>query len=213
MGVSCEPKCGNCLCRKCPVGGKSFTSKEEKELNQIESGLSFHSDHWVARYPWEKDPHLLPNNYTFAVKMLINTENRIKEDPVWEKTYSDQVLDMVKRKVARKVSDNELNAYKGPVHYICHHAVVKTESKSIPVQIVFNSSANFQGHVLNDYWVKGPDAFLNNLVGIALRFRENYVGFVGDIRKMYNSVGITLLDQHCHRFLWRKPREVRILIQ
>ena len=175
MGVSYEPKCGNCLCRKCSVGGKSFTLKEEKEFYQIESGLSFHSDHWVARYPWKKDPHLLPNNYTFAVKMLINMENRIKGDPVWEKTCSDQVLDMVKRKVARKLPDNELNAYKGPVHYICHHAVVKTESKLTPVPIIFNSSANFQGHVLNDYWVKDPEAFLNNLLGIILRFRENYV--------------------------------------
>ena len=39
-----------------------------------------------------------------------------------------------------------------------------------------------------------------------LGFRENCVGFVGDIRKMYNSVAITLLDQHCHRFLWRNMK-------
>ena len=36
-----------------------------------------------------------------------------------------------------------------------------------------------------------------------IRFRENYVGFMGDISKMYNSVRIPLLDQHCHRYLWR----------
>ena len=99
---------------------------------------------------------------------------------------------MVNRNVARKLSVEELNTYQGPVHYFSHHAVVKRESKSTPVRLVFNSSANFQGHVLNDYWVKGPDAFINNLMGIMLRFTENYVGFVGDIRKMYNSVAITL---------------------
>ena len=50
---------------------------------------------------------------------------------------------------------------------------------------------------------------MNNLLGIILRFWENYVGFVGDIRKMYNSVGITLLDEHCHRFLWRNKESNR----
>ena len=203
MGVNCDPKCGNCSCRKCPIGGKSFTLKEERELHQIEEGLSFDSDHWIATYPWKKDPTLLPNNYFYAKKMLINTENRIRRDKSWETTYSDQIMDMVDRKVARKLSKEELDSYDGPFHYIAHHAVVKPESKSTPVRIVFNSSANFQGHTLNDYWAKGPDSYLNNLLGIILRFREDYIGYVGDIRKMYNSVSINLLDQHCHRFLWR----------
>ena len=57
--------------------------------------------------------------------------------------------------------------------------------------------------MLNNYWAKGPDAFLNSLLGILLRFRENYVAYTGDIKKMYNSVKITEFDQHCHRFLWR----------
>ena len=26
---------------------------------------------------------------------------------------------------------------------------------------------------------------------------------VGDIRKMFNSIAISEMDQHCHRFLWR----------
>ena len=62
MGVKCDPKCGKCSCRKSPVSGKSFTLKEERELYQIEAGLQFYSDHWVATYLWKKDPKLLPNN-------------------------------------------------------------------------------------------------------------------------------------------------------
>ena len=86
-------------------------------MHQIESGLSFHSDRWVAGYPWKNDPHLLPNNYGFALKLLISTENRIKKDPAWEKTYGEQVLDMIERKVARKVPNEGLATYKGPIHY------------------------------------------------------------------------------------------------
>ena len=75
---------------------------------------------------------------------------------------------------------------------------MKPESKSTPVRIVFNSSANYKGNVINNCWAKGPKAFLNNLLGIVLRFRENYIGYTGYIKKLYNSVRISEFDQHCH---------------
>ena len=61
MGVECSPKCGGCCCGKCPIGGKQVTTKEERELHQIE-GLTYMNDHWEAKYPWIKDPNKLPNN-------------------------------------------------------------------------------------------------------------------------------------------------------
>ena len=51
---------------------------------------------------------------------------------------------------------------------------------------------------------------MNNLLGVIVRFRENNVGYVGDIRKMYNSVYISMLDQHCHRFIWRNMETNKI---
>ena len=111
--------------------------------------------------------------------------------------------DMVSRKVARKLAWEEIKTSKGPIHYISHHAVVNENSKTTPVRIVFNSSARYHGHSLNDYWAKGPNAFMNPLLGVLLRFRENSIAMVAAIRKMYNSVMISHLDQHCHRYLWR----------
>ena len=96
----------------------------------------------------------------------------------------------------------ELEEYKGPIHYISHHEVLRPESKSTPVRIVFNSSAIFRGHRLNDYWKEGPD-LLNDLFGVVLRFRENEVAFIGDISKMYHRIRIPEADQHVHKFLWR----------
>lgn len=58
------------------------------------------------------------------------------------------------------------------------------------------------GHVLNEYWAKGPD-LLNNLVGILVRFREHEIGFIGDVKKMYHTVKTKIIEQHTHRFLWR----------
>ena len=36
-----------------------------------------------------------------------------------------------------------------------------------------------------------------------MRFRQNRVGIVGDIKKMYNSVKISEFDMHTHRFIQR----------
>jgi hypothetical protein len=51
LGVKCTPKCGNCRCGQCPIGGKSYTLKEERELRLIEEGLEHKDDHCVAQYP------------------------------------------------------------------------------------------------------------------------------------------------------------------
>ena len=110
--------------------------------------------------------------------------------------------EMLEMKFCRKLTKEEDESYQGPVHYIPHHAVVRPEKKSTPIRIVFNSSCMFQGHQLNDYWMKGPD-MLNNLFGVVLRFREREVALLGDISTMYHRILIPLQDQHIHRFLWR----------
>ena len=111
--------------------------------------------------------------------------------------------DMDDRQVARKLTPQELKEWKGPVFYIAHLAVVNPRSNSTPVRIVFNSSQSHRGVSLNSCLAKGPDAYINNLIGIILRWREEYVAFVGDLKKMFNSVHLKSLEQHCHRFLWR----------
>ena len=55
---------------------------------------------------------------------------------------------------------------------------------------------------MNDYWLKGP-CVLNDMLGVLLRFRQDYVAAVGDISKMYNAVHLSIVDQHVHRFVWR----------
>ena len=154
---------------------------------------------WLAEYPWIKDPADLPDNRRVALAMLYSTERRLGKNTQHATVYDNQVRDMVQRGVARKLTKEELNNYKGPIYYISHHEVLKPDSKSTPVRIVFNSSANYMGHVLNEYWAKGPD-LLNSLLGILARFRENEVAFIGDITKMYHTVKTTVLDQHTHRF-------------
>ena len=184
--------------------GKNMSLKEEREYKLIEENLVYmpKKKKWQASYPWIKDPKQLPDNRCAAFYTLKAMEKDLSLNPEHAPLYRHQIDNMVARGVARKITIAKMSSYDGPFYYISHYAVLKPESKSTPCHIVFNSSANFHGHVLNEYYAKGPD-MVNNLLGMLMRFREERVAFVGDISKMFHSIEIPLTDQMTNRFLWR----------
>ena len=204
LGVNCIPRCGACSCGSCHPGGKAMSLKDEEELRMIEERISFNTQtgRWLAEYPWIKKPSELSCNRGVAVAKLCSTERRLLKNPDYRSVYTDQIKDMLDRKVARKVIRAELEDYAGPTFYLAHHAVLKPESKSTPCRIVFDSKAQYRGLSLNDCLAKGP-SLLNGLLGVLLRFREHLFAFIGDISKMYHSIDIPLKDQMMHLFLWR----------
>ena len=190
IGTEITPRCGSCRCGKCPTVGHTYSFNEEQELQMIQENLEYDSVKkcWVTSYPWLVDPGTLPNNYRSALATLKSTERTLGKDERWAETYQKQMEDMVERGVARKLSRKELEEWSGPKFYISHLAVVNTRSHSTPVRIVFNSSQVCQGMSLNSCLAKGPDCYMNNLIGILLRWREEQVALVGDIRKMFHSI-------------------------
>ena len=205
LGTEVMPKCGACKCGKCPIMGHTYSFKEEQELKLINSKLHYDEKQavWVTGYPWICDPYLLPNNYPAAMATLKSTEKKLSTDSDWASKYSEQIKDHEDRGVARKLSREELDLWSGPVFYLSHMALEQPKSLTTPVRLVFNSSQIYRGISLNSFLAKGPDCYNNNLLGMLLRWRENPVVMVGDIKKMYNSVFLEELEQHTHRFLWR----------
>ena len=204
IGTQSTPKCGSCRCTTCPLPGHTYSFQEEAELKLIRDGLRYDEDNkcWISRYPWKFDPKTLPDNKSATMGTLRSLERRLQKNETLAQTYHEQVLDMVSRGAARKVTPDELVTYKGPTFYISHLGVPNPKSKSTPYRIVFNSSQRFKGMSLNDHLYKGPDSYINNQLGVLLKWRENHVGLVGDIKKMYNSVHLEYEEQHCHRFFW-----------
>ena len=205
LGTTVDPRCGACKCGKCPLPGHTYSFREEQELKEIRENLKYDEEKecWTTSYPWLVDPSQLPDNYQAAFATLRSTEKRLQSDESWKQKYSEQIKDMADRGVARKLTKEEISSWKGPVFYLSHLAVENPKSTSTPVRIVFNSSQPYKGMSLNSCLAKGPDSYRTNLLGVLLRFREEPVVLIGDIRKMYNSVYLEMLEQHTHRFLWR----------
>ena len=78
-----------------------------------------------------------------------------------------QIQDKTEKDIAQKFTQDEIDGYKGPVFCLSHHEILKPDSELTLCRIVFNSSANIKGHVLNNYLAKRPD-LLKNLLGILI---------------------------------------------
>ncbi|XP_054611256.1 uncharacterized protein LOC129169152 [Dunckerocampus dactyliophorus] len=213
IGAACEPRCGGCRCGNCQPGGKEMTISEERELEQIKSGLTYisgdrHSEkpHWHAKYPWVQDPATLPNNRRAVEAAFLRTERQLAKEPRWKAAYRAQVHEMVERNAAVKLSKEELASWSGPVWYISHLIAPNPRSVTTPVRLVWNSSQKFRGQSLNDLLMKGPDV-LNDIRAVLTRFRQGVFAALGDISKMYNSVWLEDREVHLHRFLWRDSEE------
>ena len=205
LATGADPKCGGCRCGKCPSVGHTYSFREEQELNLIQENLKYNETErcWYTSYPWLVDPSQLPDNYQVALATLSSTERTLLKEPQWASKYGEQIEDMLQRGVARRLTAEELKLWDGPKFYISHLAVCNPKSQTTPVRIVFNSSQKSNGISLNGALAKGPDGYMNNLLGLLLRWRENPVAVIGDIRKMFHSVKLDPTEQHCHRFLWR----------
>ena len=198
MGVEVKP----CVCE-----ADKLSQVEIEEAEVISESCQKIGQQWMIPYPWKRVPKFLPDNRSLALKQLEGTECHLKLNLDQAKACDKQMTEMVKLNFCRKLSEDKVKNYKGPVHYILHHAVIRPEKKSTPIRIVLNSSSMFEGHKLNNYWMKGPD-LLNNLFGVVLRFREKEVALVGDISKMYHRILLPERDQHV-RFLWRNLETLR----
>ena len=132
MGVSISP---------CQCPPNKMTEEERRGLKLIEESCNLNDKRWTMSYPWKKCPQLLPDNYPQVVKKMKATEHRLSKQPNHAKSYDEQIEEMEKMKFSRKLTKREIEEWKGPVHYVAHHAVVRPENKSTPVRIIFNSSA------------------------------------------------------------------------
>ena len=80
-------------------------------------------------FPWKRDPALLPDNkQKLAITRLKALEIRLTTKPEQAAAYDEQMKQMVETNLSKKLSNEELKSYKGPVHYIAHHMILRQDS-------------------------------------------------------------------------------------
>ena len=126
LGTEITPRCGTCRCGKSPVVGHTYSFKEEQELKLINANSEYDvaNQCWVTSYPWMVGPSTIPNNYYAALATMRKTEQTPIKDKKWAETYQRLMENMLDRCVARKLCEEEIQKWSGPLFYISHLAVV-----------------------------------------------------------------------------------------
>ena len=141
----------------------------------------------------------LPSNYATSLRRLKTQVARLEKEPEVLMEYASIIQDQLEAGIIERVVELE----KAPkVHYLPHQAVVRKESTTTKVRVVYHAlwREGKVGTSLNDCLHVGPS--LNPLLfNILLRFRENRVVLVGDIEKGFLNVEVDV-DRDCLRFLW-----------
>ena len=152
--------------------------------------------------PWKRNPSELPNSREMAVKLLCNTEKRLKRNPELVSSYNGIIHSFLNKGYVTKlsgISDQWL---------LPHFPVLRADKSTTKVRIVFDAAAQRNGISLNHFIAAGPK-LQRDLVYILLLFRKGSVALICDVAEMYLQVELAKRDKKYVRFLWRDMDQSR----
>ena len=122
--------------------------------------------------------------------------------------YVQEMLKSIKEGKVRRLTDDEMASWHGPVHYITTFAVVKPESVSTKTRVVSNSAMrNARSKLsLNACMWPGPNA-LCDLYDCLIFWRSVEVALVTDLQKAYQAIHTGPMELHLRRFVFREARD------
>lgn len=74
--------------------------------------------------------------------------------------------------------------------------------------MVFDCGASFQGIILNNQLLQGPD-LTSTLLSVIMRFRQEVVGFMVDVEAVFHQVRVPAEDADLLRFLWWPSGDIK----
>ncbi|XP_072170035.1 uncharacterized protein [Diadema setosum] len=101
---------------------------------------------------------------------------------------------------AEEVNTDEVMTNSDHTWYLPHFPVF-SEKKPDKTRIVFDCAAKCMGKPLNDAVLQGPD-LTNKLLGVLLRFRQEPVVVMADIKAMFHQVRVPAAERDVLRYLW-----------
>ena len=172
-------------------------------LRIMEEGTKVKNNRMKVPLMWKRGRPVLPSNRAAVMRRFKALERRFKRDPAFAEVYTKMMEEYIDAGHARKVTEEELKNSPPWTWYLPHHGVTNPK-KPGKVRVVFDCAALHQGTSINQHLHKGPD-FLNDLLGIMLRFRRSAIALSADIKMMYHQVQVPTADQPAYSFFWRKP--------
>nr|XP_054770423.1 uncharacterized protein LOC129278240 [Lytechinus pictus] len=178
---------------------KGMSVNDKKALKIWQEGVCRDGDHYQLPIPLAKRPDDLPSNIQVARNRLESLKRRLERETCLHAKYNEGMKALLEEGYAEEVPVEIPKKGEG-VWYLPHHPVFNP-NKPDKTRIVFDCASKCDGISLNDAVLQGPD-LTNNLLGVLLRFRQEYVAIMGDIRAMFHQVRVPCEQRNLLRFLW-----------
>ena len=173
---------------------------ERSVYDDFASSIQFKQGRYEVALPWKEGHAPLPQNYELCRRRLHGLLHRLWQQPTILQEYDTIIRDQLAKGIVQVVTNSEGEENEN-VHYLPHHAVIRSDKNTTKVRIVYDASARSSGPSLNDCLHTGPK-FDQKILDILLRFRSHRVALTADIEKAFLMISVTERDRDVLRFLW-----------
>jgi len=155
---------------------------------------------FVVRLPFKEDPNLLGQSRQVAYQRFLAVERRLDLNPELKSSY---IKFMNEYRQLGHMTEIDPRTIQHPSYFLPHHGVIRPESTTTKLRVVFDASATTSKNVsLNDLLATGPTV-QDDLFSILTRFRLPKFVFIADIEKMYRQILVDEADRRYQLIFWR----------
>lgn len=184
------------------VEAREVPSPEDSlaEKNFVETLARSESGRFIVSLPFVDSVPVFGDTRQKTLKRFLSLEKRLISHPLLYQQYREFMQDYLDQGHMQLITENFENP---SVYYIPHHCVLKPESLTTKLRVVFDASHKGpNGLSLNDTLLRGPKLH-QDISSVLSRFRLHAVCFTSDIRQMFRQILVRTDHLDFQRILWR----------
>lgn len=192
---------------ECSLQNKHSLENDSFEMHFTQNTMRDSDGKFIVKIPLKLSDSLLGESKSNALKRLEIVERKLEKDNALKTQYQDFIREYIALNHMTKLEEpiEEANAF-----YLPHHCVIKSESLTTKLRVVFDGSAKSStGYSINDLQMTGSN-MQDELFSIVIRFRLHSVVISADITKMYRQVWIDKDQRRLQRILWRNQANEKV---
>ena len=110
--------------------------RADKSLHDtFRENISFKDGRYEVCLPWKEFHDPLPDNYTLSLRRLEGLIKRLRQTPEILKDYKATIQDQIDKGIVEVVPSSEI-VQERHVHYLPHHAVIRTDKETTKLRVV-----------------------------------------------------------------------------
>lgn len=178
-----------------------FMSAEDRASEELFTNTTIRESNgrFSVRIPLKQSADTLGNSYNLAKRQFLALERKLAGSSTLKIMYTKFMTEYLSLGHMNRIEN-----YKFPNFFLPHHGVLREDSLTTKLRVVFNASQKTtSGLSLNDIQMPGP-ALQNELFAILLRFRQYKYVACGDIEKFFRQIKIQNDQLNLQLILWRE---------